>query len=227
MSPESSLPVGKKTGSIDLPGMTLGILLRVQFMGIGSSRSRLIGMDPGNYLIIQTPPLVDIASKRHEKNHVIVSYLFYGRVYAFRCTLLLLVKEPYRFAVLSYPEALDNINLRKHERISCIIVSEVRVHDQSYEGIVSDISKGGCSFEFNRSDQRGFPSLNVQEGIILSLQLKEKGEITVFNTVIRAIHTDKESMVCGLQFPTSGFSETDAESVKKLAEFLLTLQNGQ
>jgi c-di-GMP-binding flagellar brake protein YcgR len=227
MSPESSLPVGKKTGFIDLPGMTLGILLRVQFMGIGSSRSRLIGVDPGNYLIIQTPPLIDIGSKRHEKNHVIVSYLHYGRVYAFRCTLLLLVKEPYRFALLSYPVALENINLRKHERLSCIIVAEIRAHDQSYEGIVSNMSKGGCSFEFSQSDQRGFPNLNVQEEIIISLQLTEKGEFTVFNAIIRAIHTDKESMIYGLQFTTSGFSETDAESEKKLAEFLLTLQNGQ
>jgi c-di-GMP-binding flagellar brake protein YcgR len=226
MSPESSLSVGKKTDFIDLPGMTLGILLRVQFMGIGSSRSRLIGVDPGNYLIIQTPSLVDIASKRHQKNHVIVSYLFYGRVYAFRCTLLLLVKEPYRFALLSYPEALDNINLRKHERISCIIVAEIRLHDQAYEGIVSDISKGGCSFEFNRSDQRGFPILKVQEEIVISLQFKEKGEIVVFNTVIRAIQTDRESMMCGLQFTTSGLNETHDESEKKLAEFLLTLQNG-
>jgi c-di-GMP-binding flagellar brake protein YcgR len=226
MSPESTVPVGKIPGFIDLPGISMGILLRVQFMGIGSSRSRLIGMDPGNYLIIQTPPLVDIASKRHEKNHVIISYLFYGRVYAFRCTLLLLVKEPYRFAVLSYPETVENINLRKHERVSCIIVAEVRVHDQSFEGIVSDISKGGCSFEFSRSDQRGFPGLNVQEEMIISLQLKEKGEMTVLNTVIRAIHTDKESMMCGLQFITSGFGEADAESQKKLAEYLLTLQNG-
>jgi hypothetical protein len=226
MSSESSLPVGKKTDFIDQPGMTLGILLRVQFMGIGSSRSRLIGMDPGNYFIIQPPSLVDIASKRHEKNHVIVSYCSMGGSMPFAAPCCWLVKEPYRFAVLSYPEALENINLRKHERISCIIVAEIRVHDQPHEGIVSNISKGGCSFEFNRSDQQGFPSLNVQEEIIISLQLKEKGEITVFNTVIRAIHTDKESMVCGLQFTTSGFSETDAESEKKLAEYLLTLQNG-
>lgn len=227
MSPESKVPVRKKPDFIDLPGMTLGILLRIQFMGIGTSRSRLIGMDPGHYIMIQTPPLVDIASKRHEKNHVIVSYLFYGRVYAFRCTLLLLVKEPYRFAVLSYPKALENINLRKHERISCILVADVRVDDQSYEGIVLDISKGGCSFEFNRSDQRGFPRPNVHAGIIISLQLKEKGEITAFNAVIRAIHTDKESMVCALQFTPSGVSDRDAETEKKLAEYLLSLQKGQ
>jgi hypothetical protein len=226
MSPESNLSVGKKADFIDLPGMALGLLLQVQFMGIGSSLCRLIGMDPGNYLIIQTPPLIDIASKRHQKNHVIVSYLFYGRVYGFRCTLLAIVKEPYRFALLSYPDVLNNVNLRKHERISCIIGAILRTHDRSHEGTVSDISQGGCRFEFNRSDLHSFPKLNVQEEAIISIQLKEKEESIVFNTIIRAIHADEESMVCGLQFTASGFTETDAESQKKLAEFLLTLQNG-
>ena len=63
--------------------------------------------------------------------------------------------------------------------------------------------------------------------MIISLQLQEKAEASVFNTVVRAIRTDKESMVCGLQFTVSGFSEADAEAEKKLAEFLLTLPNSQ
>jgi c-di-GMP-binding flagellar brake protein YcgR len=110
-------------------------------------------MDPGHFLIIQTPPLPDIASKRYEKNHLVISYLFSGRVYAFSCTLLGLVKELYRFLNLSYPEAIETISLRKYERISCIIATEVSVKGQAYRGIVSDISKGGCSFEFARIEQ--------------------------------------------------------------------------
>ncbi len=225
MSPGSHVPVIKKTAILDLPGMAIGTLLRVQFIGIGSSQSCLVGMDPGHFLIIQTPPLINIASKRHEKNHIIISYLYSGRIYAFRCTLLLFVKEPYCFVILSYPEALDDINLRKHERISCIINAEVRVHEETYEGEILDISKGGCSFEFNRSDQRGFPNINVQDGLIISMRLNETGEATTFNTVLRAIKAKQESVICGLQFVTSGFSETDAESEKKLAEYLLTLQS--
>ena len=217
---------GKKTDFIELPGMTLGMLLRVQITGIGSFRSRLIGMDPGKTLLIQPPSFADIGTKRNEKNHIVVSYLHYGRVYGFRCTLLLVVREPYRFAVLSYPEALENINLRKHERISCLIAAAVRVNEQSYEGVVSDISKGGCSFEFNGLDERGFPFFKIQEEMIISLQLKENEEIAVFNTIIRAIRTDKESMVCGLQFHGSGFTEADAKAAKQLADFLATLQSG-
>lgn len=226
MPPESSVTDTKKAEFIDLPGLTMGTLLRVQLEGIGSSRSHLIGMDPGRFLIIQIPTLPDIASKRYEKNHVVVSYFFSGSVCAFRCTLLGLVKEIYRFAILSYPEAKEMINLRKHERISCIIDAEVNVEGQPYRGIVSDISKGGCSFEFDRTEQQAFPDLKIKNEIVISMHLPEKTEETAFNTVIRILRADKEAMMCGLQFIPSAFSETDAESGGILAEYLLTLQNG-
>lgn len=225
MSPEGSITDTKKADFITLPGMTMGTLLRIQFEGIGSSRSYLIGMDPGHFLIIQTPPLPDIMSKRYEKNHVVISYLFSGRVYAFRCTLLGLVKELYRFLILSYPEATEVINLRKYERISCIIAAEVSVKGQSYRGIVSDISKGGCSFEFDRPEQKAFPDLKVKEEIVISMRLPEKTEETVFNTVVRMIHVDKQTMTSGLQFIASNFSETDAKPEKNLTEYLLTLNS--
>jgi hypothetical protein len=130
----------------DLPGIFPGTLLQVQFEGLGASRSRLIGMEAGKFLIIRMPPIPDISSKRYEKNHCIIRYLFSGRVYAFRCTLLGLIKEPYRLSILSYPEAIDELNLRKHERISCIVAAEVGVEGWQYEGIVSNISGGGMQF---------------------------------------------------------------------------------
>jgi hypothetical protein len=61
--------------------------------------------------------------------------------------------------------------------------------------------------------------------MIISLQLKENEEMAVLNTIVRAIRTDTENMVCGLQFHSSGFAEADAEAQKKLADFLATLQN--
>jgi hypothetical protein len=226
MSPEGSITDTIKDDLIVLPGMMIGSLLRIQFEGIGSSRSYLIGMDPGHFLIVQAPPLPDIASKRYEKNHLVVSYLFSGRVYAFRCTLLGLVKELYRFLILSYPDAIETINLRKHERISCIIAAEVSVKGQAYRGIVSDISKGGCSFEFDRTERQAFPDLKVQDEIVISMHLPEKTEETVFNTVVRVIREDQKTMTSGLQFIASNIiSETDTKSEKNLTEYLRTLSS--
>ena len=211
---------------IDIPGLSLGMLLQIQFEGLGSSKSRLIGLDHGNFIIVQTPPLANIGSKLYEKNHGIIRYLFSGHVYAFRCTMLSLIKEPYRLCIFSYPKSVEKVNLRKHERLSCIIAAEINLKGATYEGIVSNISMGGCSFEFSRSTQQEFPDVKVSEEIIIALQLAGLGcESTVHNATIRGVHMDKMSLTLGLQFTASEFKESDPKSERELGEYLSTLQN--
>lgn len=227
MPPESTLTAKRTNNIIDLPGIFPGTLLQVQFEGLGASRSRLLGMEMGKFLIIRTPPIPDIGSQRYEKNHCIIRYLFSGRVYAFRCTLLGLVKEPYRMSILTYPEAIEELNLRKHERISCIVAAEVCVEGLSYEGIVTDVSQGGCSFEFN-SQQVGqdFPQLKIQDEVSIAMHLGDRAETTAFPAVLRSMFNDDKNMIAGLQFAKSGLMEEYAKSEKMLENYLKTLQDG-
>jgi hypothetical protein len=227
MSPDIALTAKRTNNIIDLPGIVPGTLFQVQFEGLGTSRSRLIGIETGKFIIIRTPPIPDISSKRFEKNHCVIRYLFTGRVYAFRCTLLGLIKEPYRLSILSYPEAIEELNLRKHERMSCIVAAEVGVEGWSYEGIVSNISEGGCSFEFNRLPvNQDSPQLNIQDEVSIVMNLGDGAETTAFNAVLRTIHKDGENMIAGLQFTKSGSMEEYAKSEKTLANYLITLQDG-
>lgn len=224
--PQGFQPAGKKADIVDLPGISMGMLLQIQFEGLGASQSRLIGIDYGNFIVIRTPPLARIRSKLYEKNHGIVRYLFSGHVYAFHCTLLSVVTEPYRFSILSYPESLENMNLRKHERIPCIIAAEVILKGRLNRGIVSDISMGGCSFEFDRSCQREFPDLKVDEEAIISLYLQDQGAPATFNGVIRKAKIDQESMMIGLQFNPPESRETGEKSEADLRGYLSALQEG-
>ena len=221
MTSQGLSPVSKKAGIIDLPGMSIGMLLQIQFEGSRSLQSRLIGLDYGNFIIIQTPPLAGIGSKLYEKNHGIIRYLFSGHVYAFRCTLLSLINRPYLLSIFSYPEAVENMNLRTHERIPCIIAANVNLKGKMSEGVVSDISMGGCSFQLDRTSQREFPDLKIQEEIIIALNLQEQGEATVYNAITRAVHMDKELMTVGFQFA----AQSDPKSERELREHLLALQN--
>jgi hypothetical protein len=225
MTPDNVSSVRGKSEPIVHPGLSLGTLLQIQFEGLGSSRSRLVGMEPGNFLIILTPPIANLGSKLYQKNHGIVRYLFSGRVYAFRSTLLSLIKEPYRLSILTYPTSIENVNLRKHERISSLIAAEMSANGQLHEGIISDISDGGCSFEFNKSDQRAFPELKVLDKVVISMLLKETSLATVFNATVRSVLTDNENMMAGIQFAQSDFKETDEKAAKELSEYLQTQQN--
>ena len=73
------------------------------------------------------------------KNHGIARHLWSVRAYAFRCPLTAVVKEPCRFSILTYPKSLDTINLRKFDRMSCIIDAEVGIRGRGYGGIITDV----------------------------------------------------------------------------------------
>jgi len=225
MTSQGLSPVSKKADFINLPGMSMGMLLQIQFEGRRSLQSRLIGLDYNNFIITQTPPMADIGPKLYEKNHGIIRYLFSGHIYAFRCTLLSLINRPYPLSIFSYPEAVETINLRTHERIPCMISAEVNLGGRMSEGIVSNISMGGCSFEMNQTSQREFPDFKIQDEIIIDLKLQEQGEATIYNAIVRAVHMDEERMMVGFQFVSSEFKESDLKSERELREYLLTLQN--
>jgi c-di-GMP-binding flagellar brake protein YcgR len=130
---------------VDLPGISFGIILQVQVEGQGMAHSRLIGVDPGQFLIVKTPPIAEIATQLYEKNHIVVRYFSSGWVHAFRCTLLSMIKEPTRLSILSYPESIEKINIRKHDRVDCNIPAEAMIGSSRYGGIIGNISAGGLS----------------------------------------------------------------------------------
>ncbi len=219
MEPERiSLPNSGDT-YIHLPGLSLGTTLQIKFEGLSAARTSLIGMNAGKFLICETPPLADIRSKLYQKNHTTVRYICSGKVYGFRCTLIELIKNPYRLSILSYPETVEHINLRRHERISSNIVAECIVGSGRYEGIITDISMGGCSFEFKETDDN-LPQLGVNASVLVALHFKETAGPTIYNVVTRTLKMDCNKVVMGLQFSKSELMEQDMASEKDLQDYL-------
>lgn len=216
----SPAPSGQKDELFGLPGVSLGTLLQLQFEGLGSSRSTLVGMEPGKFLIVNTPPIAEIGSKLFMKNHGIVRYLSSGNVYAFRCTLLGLIKEPFRLAILSYPEAFENMNLRKHERISCILDAAVSHYEKKYGGLVTDLSIGGCSFEFNKSDLTAFPEIKIADKLIIFIQLKQRADLPDIHAIVRSMKKDKDTLSLGMQFVPAGLTAEFELIQKGLSDFI-------
>jgi hypothetical protein len=223
VQPENITAVTDGIDFITLPGMTIGISLQVNFEGQGTEETCLIGMDTGKYLIIQTPPFPGVRSKRNARNHIIVRYIYSGRVYGFRCTLIELIEKPHPQSILSYPDKVEYINLRKDERVPCLIKSEVSVKGELYEGLISNISTEGCGFTFNRTDYEELPRLKVNDQIEITVHFRKKVEATVFDATLRTVRMDSKRMSIGLLFTKSGVIEKDAKAEKALQDDILEL----
>ncbi len=225
MQPERITSLSSGSDFVYLPGLTLGASLQIKIEGLGTDQTCLIGMAPGEFFIIRTPLLPSIGSKLFEKNHIIVRYIFSGRVYGFRCTLIELIKKPHRLSILSYPDTIEYINLRKHERIPCFLNAEVTVKNRCFQGIISDISIGGCSFEVDKTENEEFPHCGVNEAMLIGIRFRKEGEETVFNAAVRTFRVESQGMMIGLSFAKSGVQEKDAKSEKDLQDCILALMN--
>jgi hypothetical protein len=205
------------------PGLELGTVLQVQVKGLGSVLSTLVGMETGLHLIIKTPPLAEIAGKLYEKNLIIVRYFYAGQVFGFHCTLLSLIKEPFRLCMLSYPTAVETINLRKHDRIYCMIPAEIKLQQGLYEGLIEDISLGGCHFEFNTIADEKYPSIKIGDEALLILNLPEIKKTVVVNITVRTLHLDSQTMKLGVQFQKSTLADPDDDPLAVISDYIASL----
>lgn len=203
-----------------LPGLSLGSLLQVKFEGLGMAQTNLIGMDTGKFLILRTPLIPDLWSKLYQKNHAILRYLYNGRVYGFRSTLLELVKKPYDLSILSYPDKLEYINLRRYDRISCQVKAEVSFEDRLFSVTVTDISEGGCSFVFNKSDGETLPVFRINDEVVMTLYLNENVAPIVITSHIRVFQVNSDRIVAGVKFMELAQDNTKIETIIK--EFILS-----
>jgi len=203
----------KENNVIELPGISLGMILQVQIEGLGMAHSRLIGADPGQFLIVKTPPIVDIATQLYEKNHVVVRYFSSGWVHAFRCTLLSLIKEPARLAILSYPEYIEKINIRKHDRVDCNIPVEALIQGKMYGGVVKNISTGGLAMEIDKKNDEALPHVSIHDIISLTMHRDDRQAKSI-KTVVRNIKMDRTVMIIGMEFyfPPAGQEEKRKEN---------------
>jgi c-di-GMP-binding flagellar brake protein YcgR len=194
----------------------------VQVQGIGTVLSSLVGMEDKLHLIIKTPLMPEIATKLFQKNAIIIRYFHAGQVFGFRSTLLSIIKEPFRLCILSYPTKIEIHNLRQHDRICCLLSAEIKLSQGLYEGLIEDISIGGCYFAFYTSRDGKFPLVKIGDEALLSFNLPGNNEGCAFNIVVRAIKCDIRSMKLGVQFLKSSHCDKDASSLSAIRDYMAT-----
>lgn len=211
----------KEKNIIDLPGISFGMIVQIQIEGLGMAHSRLIGVDSGEFLIVKTPPIIDIATKLYEKNNVVVRYFSSGWVHAFRCTLLSLIKDPLRLSILSYPEYIEKINIRKHDRVDCNIAVEAIIAKKTYKGVVTNISAGGLSLEIDKAKDEELPQLSIYDVIALTIH-RETEQAMPLETIVRNIKRDRSAIKIGMEFCAQDTSQRERQIAKKWFENLIS-----
>jgi c-di-GMP-binding flagellar brake protein YcgR len=197
-----------------------GMHLQLRFQGFAEShKSVLVGMERGAYLICTAPRVSGLWVQLGAKNQTVVRYLHGGVVYGFKSTILGMVEEPFRLLFLSYPEAIETVNLRQHERIPCLIPSGATVAGVAYKGVLLDISVGGCCFAFNLQQDEEKPEAKPGDDILLSLHMAGVSLDEQVNMAIENVRYHGNRVTIG-----GSFRDIRRETSEAIQEYIDTVE---
>lgn len=142
--PEKSIPL-KVMKNNDF-SLDIGTRLLIDFDDLDISfRSTLVGIEYGKYLLIKGPKSFSPKDEeRFKVTDLIVKTLYKGTIYAFRSRLMAFISNPSRLMFVEYPRKIEHHELRSHKRFKCSIVTRAKVREQGRDGVIENISEGGC-----------------------------------------------------------------------------------
>jgi len=169
-------------------------------------KAKLVGLNPGQYLIITPPTPGQIVSG----NPLEARYIREGAIWGFKTSVLKALKEPFPLIFLSYPKTVQRHELRKKERAKCYIPAKVIFMNDGFDVVISDINTSGCRFTYrtpSSAHEDGGPvspgeRLRLMIGDEMTFDFRMPGEPQERSCLGRvrnfAQHTDK--IVVGAQF---------------------------
>lgn len=197
-------------------GIEPGTTVQIQLEGLKEAvRSVVVGFERGQYLIVRTPATVTLWPYIRKEKQTTVRYLHDGTVYGFRTTILGVTEEPVRLTFLAYPRTIETINLRKEERVPCLLTAGAKIHGLMYKGVVLDISAGGCSFTFSLEEDEDIPELTVDDEMVVVMQPVGFSGDQEFAGTLRSIRRSENRMTVGIQF-----KDLDGAVTEKLGSYV-------
>lgn len=191
----------KNKGSLDV-----GLIIFIQPKGspeIIRYKSSIVGWKTEHLVIIDMPILNGAYVNLSDGCTCIVRYIHCGNACGFEAKVLKNINDTrLPLIYLSYPNSIERISLRRHDRIQTVISAciEVQLNDkiEKLQGSILDLSVGGCLLDI--PDHKGV-NLDIESKINLSFSFANTGDrVDVVPATIKRIQKFRDNTLAGAQF---------------------------
>ena len=179
-------------------------------------KSRLVGLSPGDYLIVATPRVPGIGNILATNEDILVRYIHRGEVFGFKTYVIGAVTAPFRLTFLAHPASVERINLRKTTRVECYIPTTLTADGRSLAGMILDISTAGCRFSATRQSMgQAPPALETEKVVALSFPVLGHEQRAEMSGMVKNIQQDKNRLSLGILF-----KDLDEASFKRIEDYI-------
>lgn len=170
-------------------------------------KSALIGIEDDEYLIVRLShhdPRGGFEDEAIEKSPLIIRYVYKGSVYGFEARVLNIISKPAKLVFVSYPERIEEYNVRTSPRFDCVLPAEATIGDTSAGLVITDISNNGCRCVIMTSmiedKTKLYDTINMNSELNLKVEFPGMHEKLEFSGVVKNINKDEDEIMFGLSF---------------------------
>lgn len=154
----------------------------------------LRGWRKPNYMLVDRPKVGGRYAAMRENQPCVIRFVHDGNACAFDSLVLDWDTRQYNsYCRILWPRAITVLSFRKSERIKANFPCKIKAGDNIADGVVQDISIGGCSVK---------TSVGVAQGtrVVLSFVFSEGTVVEHVQSVVRSARQVAEDFVLGCQF---------------------------
>jgi c-di-GMP-binding flagellar brake protein YcgR len=184
-------------------GLDIGAKLQIEIIGLDSPfESFLVGMIPEEFLIITLPPHFSANGHKLSKGaRLAIKYLYLGKICVFNAELQASVDFRQKLLFISYPSFVHYRELRRHRRVKSFLPCTINLsNDQSYPGVIIDMSISGCLYQQKNREDNTLPPLQIDEKLTIRCLLPGIDEKQELTARIRNLNKTENETRIGMEF---------------------------
>lgn len=183
----------------------------------GRIAAELVGMVHFEYLILRLPWVPGLRSRLVGGASATARFVSEGELCGFFAPVLTHITKPSLLLFLEYPDMVEKLVLRQHKRMQCALPVQVHSRRGDAQGVIGDLSRGGCHMVVNIQGQQSLRQTVVEDVLVLRVPLNAEGIPFAVTCTVRNVEFDINRMHLGL-----AFTEADNEFWEELESFLGT-----
>lgn len=185
----------------------------------GKLATGCVGYARGRFVVTHMPVVPENSREAlhqmlYPDNGIIARFLLEGTVMGFSASIIRAIQIPFPLLFLTYPEKLETLDLRRHQRVPCCIPATADLGRQAVPGMIVDLSLTGCQFSaVPQAEQPLQPQ--VDEQICLHCKLFGQGEDARLPGMIKRVAMSERRLQLGLKF-----QDVSQETVQAIDSYL-------
>lgn len=201
------------TSPSSAPFLSVGLPLQLCFVeqhGQTQYGASLFGWKAGEWLLCEWPYHLGQPVACQTNDACLVRYMFEGRFIGYPSVILNQQLQPFPFLYLAFPQAVEEVALRRHTRVSLKEPLLIKIEECSHPlgvptkrivgGMMHDLSLTGCGVVIEGRASTWVPGTVLR----LEFELRGIGHVTDLSGVVKNLNESSSQTELGIEFIYTG-----------------------